>query len=828
VTLLTIRVAGNLSVALAVRLRQGMAAIIPVLAMHYRGLIHGYGLFGLLFAFTDVDGHARLLAIPSLSSAADAISMLNSLGRIVQDVNAAPNLEEAVWLIVRRTREVMGTDVCSVYLSEEASRRYVLMATEGLRASAVGRVSLGYEQGLVGLVAARAETVNLANAPAHPRFRFIPEAGEDSYRAFLGVPVIHRRKVLGVLVAQQRSARRFREEHVAFLVTLAAQLAGAIALAKAGGLVHRLGQSSGWDEQHFDGLPAVPGVATGLAVVVYPPMDLNAVPDRSPKDLNTEEAALRVAVERASTEVKQLGARLEGVMSAEDRALFDAYTLMMTSPGIIEDTVVRIQAGNWAPGALRETINEHARRFEAMQEPYLRERANDIRDLGVRILLHLSEVGRSTRDYASNTILVGEQLSAMDLVEVPPDRLSGVVSARGSALSHVAVLAHALGCPAVMGVADLPVTRLDGQELVLDGYRGRIYIKPNASVRREFAKFAREERELQEELKKLHNLPAKTPDGVIVPLYTNIGLLAGGALSLDGGAEGVGLYRTELPFMVREGFPSEEEQQGIYRQVLEAFAPRPVVLRTLDAGGDKALPYFSVAEDNPFLGWRGIRMTLDHPEILVTQFRAALRAAVGLDNLSLLLPMVTGVTEVEDATELLDRAHQELLEEEVPVTRPRVGVMIEVPSAVFQAPELARRVDFLSIGTNDLMQYLLAADRNNPRVAKILQPLHPAVLRALIDVIKAGSDAGKPVSVCGETAGDPAVAVLLLGMGVDSLSVSVSDLPRLKRVLRTVSRRTARELLATALTYDKPEPIRDLLNEALESHGLGALIRPGK
>lgn len=756
------------------------------------------------------------------------MSILNSLGHIVQDVNAAPNLEEAVWLIVRRTREVMATDVCSVYLSDDASRRHVLMATEGLRADAVGRVWLGYGEGLVGLVAERAETLNLANAPAHPRFRFVPDAGEDSYHAFLGVPVIHRRRVLGVLVAQQRCARRFREEHVAFLVTLAAQLAGVIALAKASGLVRRLGQASAWDDHHLDGLPAAPGVATGIAVVVYPPLDLNAVPDRVPKDRDNEEAALRVAVERAAAEVKQLGTRLEGVMSAEDRVLFDAYTLMMTSPGLIEDTVARIQAGNWAPGALRETINEHARRFESMQDAYFRERANDIRDLGARILVHLSETHRSALDYAPNTILVGEELSAMDLVEIPPDRLAGVVSARGSALSHVAVLAHALGCPAVMGVADLPVTRLDGQELVLDGYRGRIYIQPNASVRREFAKFAREERELQEELKALRNLPAETPDGVLIPLYTNIGLLAGSALSLDGGAEGVGLYRTELPFMLRGGFPSEEEQQGIYRQVLKAFAPRPVVLRTLDAGGDKNLPYFSVVEDNPFLGWRGIRMTLDHPEIFVTQFRAALRSAVGLGNLSLLLPMVSSVSEVEDAIELLDRAYYELVEEGVPVTRPQLGVMIEVPSAVFQASDLARRVDFLSIGTNDLMQYLLAADRNNPRVAKILEPLHPAVLRSLIYVIEAGQEAGKPVSVCGEMAGDPAVAVLLLGMGVNSLSASLSDLPRLKRVLRTVSKQTAQELLARALTYDKPEPIRGLLNEALEKHGLGALIRPGK
>ena len=754
--------------------------------------------------------------------------MLNSLGRIVQDVNTAPNLEEAVWLIVRRIREVMSTDVCSVYLADESTRRHVLKATEGLRASAVGRVWLGFGEGLVGLVAERAELLNLASAPSHARFKFIPEAGEELYHAFLGVPIIHQRKVLGVLVVQQRSARRFREEHVAFLVTLAAQLAGAIALAKASGLVREPRRASAREEHYLDGVSGAPGVATGVAVVVYPSMDLTAVPDRTPKDPHKEEATLRVAVEQACAEIQQLGARLNGAMPAEDRLLFDAYALMLSSPGLLDDVVTRIHAGNWAPGALRATINEHARRFEAMQDPYLKERADDIRDLGSRIFVHLSQSDRSTLEYPPSTILVGEQLSAMDLAEVPPERLAGVVSARGSALSHVAVLAHALGRPAVMGVTELPVARLDGQEIVLDGYRGRVYVQPNVSVRREFARFAREERELQEELQELRDLPAVTPDAVRIPLYANIGLLAGIASSLDGGADGVGLYRTELPFMLRGGFPSEEEQQGIYRQVLEAFAPRPVVLRTLDAGGDKALPYFSVSEDNPFLGWRGIRMTLDHPEIFLTQFRAALRASAGLSNLSLLLPMVSGVGEVEESLELFHRAYRELEEEGIAVIKPRLGVMVEVPSAVFQAAELAERVDFLSIGTNDLTQYLLAADRNNPRVAKLLDPLHPAALRALIWVVEAGKRVGKPVSVCGETAGDPAVALALLGIGIDSLSVSLGDLPRLKRLIRTFPQHRARQLLAEALGYDKPEPIRSLLNDALESYGLGALIRPGK
>jgi phosphotransferase system enzyme I (PtsP) len=758
--------------------------------------------------------------------------MLNSLGNIVQEVNAARDLKQAVWIIVRRTRDVMATDVCSVYLTEEETQRHVLVATEGLRPSAVGYVWLGFGEGLVGLVAQRAEPLNLANASVHPHFKFIPEAGEEAYRSFLGVPVIHQRKVLGVLVVQQRTARRFRDEHVAFLVTLAAQLASTIAYAKASGLVHspeHLNEQRAESRERFlEGLPGAPGVATGTAVVVYPPMDLAAVPDRVPLRPSEEEVALKEAVARASEEIAELGARLQPALSAEDRMLFDAYALMLSSPGLIEDTIACIREGNWAPGALRETINDHARRFELMQDAYLKERANDIRDLGSRILVHLAEGARTSLEFPHQAVLVGEQLSAMDLAEVPSDRLVGIVSARGSSLSHVAILAHALDLPAVVGVSALPVSHLDGQPLVIDGYRGRVYVRPTAAVRQEFAKLAYEEQELAEELKGLRTLPAETPDGLRIPLYANIGLLAGIASSLDAGADGVGLYRTELPFMMREGFPSEDEQVGIYRQVLEAFAPRPVVLRTLDAGGDKEIPYFSIKEENPFLGWRGIRMTLDHPEIFLTQFRAALRAAVGLNNLHLLLPMVSSVGEVEEALGLFERAYQELREEQEPVTKPQLGVMIEVPSAVYQARALAERVDFLSIGTNDLIQYLLAVDRNNPRVAKLIDPLHPAALQALVDVVKAGHSVGKPVSVCGETAGDPAVATLLLGMGVDSMSVSVGDLPRIKRLIRTIPYAYARKLLGQAMQHDQPQPIRELVHNTLERHGLGGLVRPGK
>ncbi len=755
-------------------------------------------------------------------------SMLKSLRHIVQNVNSATSLETALRIIVANIHEVTGADVCSVYLADSEARQYVLMATDGLQPDAVGCVRLGFGEGLVGLAAEQAKPLNLAHAQDHPRFKFVPNCGEEPYQAYLGVPVIHQREVLGVLVVQQRVVRRFDESAVTFLVTLAAQLAGTIAYAKATGGIFGPAQASDTVNRYIDGIASAPGVAIGVAVSVYLSTDLTAVPDRTPQDSAAEEAAFRAAVAAVSREMKTLGVRLDKTMPAEDRALFDAYAMLVESSSLIDAVSARIRAGNWAPGALRETIQAYAQHFETLDDPYLRDRANDIRDVGRRILMHLQEEVSSARDYRQNTILVGDQVSAIDVAEVPAGRLAGIVSGHGTASSHVAILAHGLGVPAAMGIGDFPLARLHGQALVVDGYRGRVYIQPSASIVHEFTRLARDEKKWSEELKRLHDLPAETPDGVRIPLYTNTGLFADIARSLDVGADGVGIYRTEFPFMIRERFPSEEEQLDIYRHILEAFAPQPVTLRTLDVGGDKPLPYFPVQEPNPFLGWRGIRMMLDHPEIFLTQIRAALRASVGLGNLNLLLPMISGVAEVDEALGLIQQTYRELIEEGVAITRPRLGVMIEVPSAVYQAEALARRVDFLSVGTNDLTQYLLAVDRNNARVAKLFDPLHPAVLRALVDVVAAGHRVGKPVSVCGETAGDPAVAVLLLGMGVDSLSIGAGDVPRIKWAIRSVRRDRARELLALALRHEEPQPIRKLLNEALEDAGLGGLVRVGK
>ena len=755
--------------------------------------------------------------------------MLVSLRRIVQEVNAAHDLAQATSIIVTRVKQSMSADVCSIYLLDQELHQYILMASDGLNPESIGVVRFKQGEGLVSLVGETEELLNLGNAPDHPRYHFIAETGEDSFHGFLGVPIIHRRKVMGVLVVRQRSLRCFDENEVSFLLTIAAQLAGAIAHADARGEIQPFAAvPTDKDNRPIIALSGSPGVGIGTAVVIYPASNLDAVPHRKTKDTATEILAFEQALVAARANIKALEASISPELGAESRALFEAYLLMLNSDSLVEKTIERIRLGSWAPGAWRDTINEQAQLFESMDDPYLRERADDVRDLGRRILAHLQNEVRRQPSYPVRTILVGDDISATMLAEVPRERLVGIVSARGSSSSHVAILAHAMGVPAVVGADDLPVARIDGCDLVVDGYRGRVFVSPSQAVRDEFTRLAQEEEELVAGLEGLRELPAETLDGVRLPLYANTGLLSDIAPSVESGAEGIGLYRTEFPFMIREYFPGEEEQRAIYREALESFAPRPVTLRTLDVGGDKALSYFPVDEDNPFLGWRGIRITLDHPEIFLVQLRAMMRASIGLNNLHLMLPMVSNVAEVDCALHLIGRAHQELLAEGELVMMPQVGIMVEVPSVIYQMDMLASRVDFFSVGTNDLTQYLLAVDRNNPRVASLYDSLHPAVLRALVQIVSGARLAGKPVSVCGEIAGDPAAALLLLGMGVGGLSMSAASMPRVKAVIRSFTIGEARKILDEVMQYDGAMAIREHLEHALERQGLGGLVRAGK
>lgn len=750
--------------------------------------------------------------------------MLNSLRSIVQEVNAARDLPSALGIIVSSVKNAMRTHVCSVYMRDEEGG-YVLMATDGLNQNAVGRVRLSAGEGLVGRVVVREEPINLEQAEAHPSYQYFPETGEERYSSFLGVPIIHQRKVLGVLVVQQVEQRRFDEGDEAFLVTMSAQLAGVIAHAEATGGVNS-GKNEVATQARFMGVAGAPGIAIGEAMVIAPEADLRSVSYKPCEDVDAEIAFFQRCLMAVREDIKGLGAQLKERLNREERALFDAYLAMLDDASLGGEVTERIRKGANASFAWSEVILEHEQTFNSMNDPYLRERATDLRDLGRRVLAYLQESNRKKRVFPDRTILIGEELTASMLGEIPKEKLVGLVSVEGSSNSHVAILARAMDIPTVMGAVDLPFMQMDGRPIIVDGYRGAVYSDPNEHILKHYTAIDIEEQALFKGLEALKDLPCETNDGYRLPLWVNTGLMADVVRSLERGAEGVGLYRTEVPFLMRDRFPSEEEQRAIYREQLAAFAPLPVTIRTLDIGGDKALPYFPIEEDNPFLGWRGIRVTLDHPEIFLAQVRAMIKASEGLDNLRILLPMITNVPEMEASKALITRVYNELVEEGYKVKMPPVGAMIEVPAAVYQARELAALSEFLSIGSNDLTQYLLAVDRNNARVADLYQAFHPAVLRALQHVVNEAHAEGISVSICGELAGDPGAAILLMAMGFDMLSMSATNLPKVKSVIRGISLTLAKNLLAEVMTMSNADQIRERVEQALNDADVTRLIRP--
>lgn len=755
--------------------------------------------------------------------------MLEMLRKIVQEVNAAPDLDSVLDVIVRRVQRAMRTDVCSVYLLDNNQERYILMATQGLNKKSVGNASLSLDEGIVGVVGQRAEPINLEDAAQHRAFTYIKGTGEEKFHAFLGVPIIHHRNLLGVLVVQQKASRRFDEAEEAFLVTMSAQLAGAIAHAEATGSINQVGSGEKTEsDRKFEGVAGCIGVAIGPAVVMTPLADLDGVPERKTDDIRAEVTKFKQALAAVRRDIKKVGRSLAKRLRSEERELFDVYIRMLDDNAIAGEVIARIKEGNWAQGALKSVISEHVQQFSMMDDPYLRERATDIKDLGRRMLTCLQESGPalSEIEFPEDTILVADELTPAMLGEVPTEKLAGLLSVNGSGNSHAAILARSMGIPTVMGAVDLPYTRIEGLTVILDGYSGRVFVNPSEDLAQCYRDILREENEVNAGLEGLKELPAETTDGYRMPLWVNTGLVTDVARSLDRGAEGIGLYRTEIPFMIRDFFPSEYDQMETYRRQLEAFAPRPVTMRTLDIGGDKPLPYFPIEEDNPFLGWRGIRVTLDHPEIFLVQIRAMLRAAEGLDNLRIMLPMVTSVQEVDEAKQLIAQAVDELREEGHVVNQPLIGVMVEVPAAVYQVRRFARRVDFISVGSNDLTQYLLAVDRNNPRVADLYVSYHPAVLKALQFIAREAHKENVSVSICGEMAADPGGAILLMAMGYDVLSMNATNLPKVKYAIRGVSFERAKALLQQIIVMDDVDKIHMVLRNALKDLGLGQLTRP--
>ncbi|EPK7358360.1 phosphoenolpyruvate--protein phosphotransferase [Kluyvera ascorbata] len=747
--------------------------------------------------------------------------MLTRLREIVEKVASAPRLNEALDILVTDVCHAMETEVCSVYLADNDRRCFYLMATRGLKKPRGRTITLAFDEGIVGLVGRLAEPINLADAQKHPSYKYIPSVKEERFRAFLGVPIIQRRQLLGVLVVQQRELRQFDESEESFLVTLATQMAAILSQSQ---LTALFGQ---YRQTRVRALPASPGVAIaeGWMDATLPLME--QVYEASSLDTALERERLTGALEEAANEFRRYSKRFAAGAQKETAAIFDLYSHLLSDASLRRELFAEVDKGAVAEWAVKKIVEKFAEQFAALRDGYLKERAGDLRTLGQRLLFHLDDTTTGANAWPERFILVADELSAATLAELPQDRLAGVVVRDGAASSHAAIMVRALGIPTVMG-ADIQPSVLHGRTLVVDGYRGELLVDPEQILVQEYQRLISEENELSRLAEGDVERPAELKSGERVKVMLNAGLSPEHEQMLGRRIDGIGLYRTEIPFMLQSGFPSEEEQVAQYQGMLQMFNDKPVTLRTLDVGADKQLPYMPISEENPCLGWRGIRITLDQPEIFLVQVRAMLRANAATGNLSILLPMITSLEEVDEARRLIERAGREV-EEMIgyAIPKPRLGIMLEVPSMVFMLPNLASRVDFISVGTNDLTQYVLAVDRNNTRVASIYDSLHPGMLRVLSMIVQETERHGIDLRLCGEMAGDPMCVTILIGLGFRHLSMNGRSVPRVKYLLRHIELQDAQTLAQRSLDAQMATEVRHQVAAFMERRGLGGLIRGG-
>lgn len=779
---------------------------------------------------------------------------------ILEDISTvishSQDLRETLRSIVAIVAERMETEVCSIYILDRQGSRLTLRATMGLDQGAVGKVSMGTNEGLTGLVIEKMGPVMAVDALAHPRYKYFPETGEERFHSFLGVPLMERKKPLGVLVVQTSRRREFSRDETRLLKAISNQVASIIIQGRlldslkdkererkeyhkrlmdalkrlrsyetrreggVRGVVHK------W-RGRLNGAAASPGFGRGKAYLLRPRMDLSAVKKELAKNPQRESERFRAAVEKGIAQIDELKKRMSRFISREEGALFDVHRLILEDPTIIEQIEAKIRKERVAAEyAVSHVFEQHLQSFSQMEDEYLKERAADVRDVAQRLLENLSGIKEEMLVVPQDAILVAEDLSPADLALIERDRFRGIALATGGVTSHASILAKSLEIPSVVAVEGVLESVRPGDSLIVDGNSGLVYINPSQEVAREYDRLERDYLAFNRELDALRDLPPETQDGHRVSLYANIGLLSDVTYAQLHGAQGIGLYRTEIPFLAHRDFPSEEEQYTLYRRVVESMGGLPVTIRTLDIGADKYPAYVrrTSFEPNPALGWRSIRISLELAEVFKTQLRAILRAGT-LGRVRLLLPMVSSLEEVLKVKAILAEVKEELERQETPFDPTmELGIMVEVPAAVQIAPRLMREVDFVSIGTNDLIQYILAVDRSNRKVAGLYEPLHPAVLTALIYVIDVAKKEGKRVGMCGEMAADPLCTLLLLGMGLDEFSMESLFIPVIKKIIRSVGYQAAKNSAQIVLQMDTVGEIKKYLFEQMRDLGMIELM----
>lgn len=710
-------------------------------------------------------------------------------------------------------------EVCSIYV-RRAGDVLELFATQGLKSEAVHHTHLRVGEGLVGHIAATARPLALAEAQSHPGFVFRPETGEEPFQSLMGVPILRDGRVIGVIVVQNRTTRRYDDEETEVLQTVAMVLAEIVA---AGQVVPRdeLAPADGIQVKpvRIEGVRLNAGIGMGQAVLHQPRFVIEEV---VAEDTKAERDRLTLAVDEMHGALDALLAAKDIAGGGEHRDILETYRMIADDAGWRSKIEAAIDTGLTAEAAVQRVQNDLRARLGSVTDPYLRERIHDFDDLANRLMQHLlGRKGPSADDMPEHMVLIARNMGPAELLDYDRANLRGLVLEEGSATAHVVIVAKALDIPVVGQARDVLDRIVEGEQVVVDGNHAQVFLRPGEDVVQAFHESLRTRMERKAEYEALKDLPAVTKDGVAVELHINAGLQIDMAHLEKTGADGVGLYRTEVPFMVRSSFPDVDEQTRLYTRILQEADGRPVVFRTLDVGGDKVLPYWdSGEEENPAMGWRAIRLSLDRPAMLRQQLRALIRAAVTAKaSLNVMFPMIAEVAEFIEARAILQKElDREAKRGGVPETV-RAGAMVEVPGLVFQLPQLLAEVDFASIGSNDLAQFMFAADRGNPRVAERYDPLSPAVLSMLRHIAEVCAETGKPVSLCGEMAGRPLEALALIGIGFRSLSMTPPAMGPVKAAIRQISVRELEEYLS-ALLMSPHHSIRKKLKAFAQDHGV--------
>ncbi|MCA0025441.1 MULTISPECIES: phosphoenolpyruvate--protein phosphotransferase [unclassified Mesorhizobium] len=691
--------------------------------------------------------------------------------------------QERLDRIVRDIASNMVAEVCSLYVLR-ADSVLELYATEGLNPNAVHLAQLRLGQGLVGTIAASARPLNLSNAQEHPAFAYLPETGEEIYNSFLGVPVLRAGRTLGVLVVQNKTMRHYRDDEVEALETTAMVIAEMIATGDLARLTRPGLELDLRRPVSFTGLSFNEGVGLGHVVLHEPRI---VVTNLFNEDSEEEVRRLEASLGSLRLSIDDMLERRDVAFEGEHRQVLEAYRMFANDRGWVRRLEEAIRNGLTAEAAVEKVQSDMRARMLHMTDPYLRERMSDFDDLANRLLRQL--MGRGPDDVAASlpkdAIIVARSMGAAELLDYPRDKLRGLVLEDGAATSHVVIVARAMGIPVAGQMKGAVSMAENGDAIIVDGEEGAIHLRPQSDLEAAYAEKVRFRARRQEVYRELRKKPSVTKDGVAVDLLMNAGLAVDLPQLAESGAAGIGLFRTELQFMVASTFPRAEAQERLYRDVLDAARGKPVTFRTIDIGGDKVLPYFkgAIQEENPALGWRAIRLTLDRPGLLRTQIRALLKACGGRE-LKLMLPMVTELGEIAQAREIIDREvrHLSRFAHHLP-TSLKLGAMLEVPSLLFQLDELMKAVDFVSVGSNDLFQFVMAVDRGNTQLSDRFDTLSTPFLRVLKTIADAGARNHTPVTLCGELAGKPISAMALVGLGFRSISMSPASIGPVKAML---------------------------------------------